>query len=229
MTVSCVVWKITAHIPVLNTATETLELESSVKHSIDDITTLADFLSTFQQSLLSTSSQISSLQTKSAEIDEQLSKQKTQAKEIDELLKELVIPPSLINLIMNKDLTDVDAWIDGCKSIEGYLRSVEKHQDVKARVQLQTVLQVLKMKVSTFHLIKYTSKCFRLPIKYVASCSACLHLSKLLQLLILRSIKQQYCLSMHLYTLSSKGKNLASLKKSNVCIPTQPEGITRLV
>ncbi|TIC58327.1 hypothetical protein E3Q05_00861 [Wallemia mellicola] len=141
---------------------ETLGLESSVKHSIEDITTLANFLSTFQQSLLSTSSQISSLQTKSAEIDEQLSKQKIQASEIDELLKELVIPPSLINLIMNKDVTDVDAWIDGCKSIEGYLRSVEKHQDVKARVQLQTVLQVLKMKAAD----KIRSKLFTVLFKY---------------------------------------------------------------
>lgn len=124
-----------------------MELDSSIKNSVQDTETLANFLSTFQQSMLSTSSQISSLQTKSIEIDNQLHKQRAQAAEIDGLLKELIIPPQLINLIMNQELTDVDAWISGCKSIEGFLRSVEKHQHVKARVQLQSVLQALKTKV----------------------------------------------------------------------------------
>ena len=132
---------------VLSTAAEALELDDSIERSIQDTDSVATFLSTFQQSLLSTSSQISSLQTKSTEIDEQLQKHRAQADAIDALLKELVIPPQLIQLVMHKELTDVEAWVSACNGIEGFLRSVEKHQHVKARVQLQGVLQALKMKV----------------------------------------------------------------------------------
>ncbi|TIA68317.1 hypothetical protein E3P91_04120 [Wallemia ichthyophaga] len=152
----------------LSTAAQTMELDSSIKHSVQDTETLANFLSTFQQSMLSTSSQISSLQTKSIEIDNQLHKQRAQAAEIDGLLKELIIPPQLINLIMNQELTDVDAWISGCKSIEGFLRSVEKHQHVKARVQLQSVLQALKTKAAD----KIRGKLFSLFVPFQASATS---------------------------------------------------------
>ncbi|TIA88387.1 hypothetical protein E3P99_02663 [Wallemia hederae] len=153
---------------VLSTAAEALELDDSIERSIEDTDSVATFLSTFQQSLLSTSSQISSLQTKSTEIDEQLQKHRAQADAIDALLKELVIPPQLIQLVMHKELTDVDAWVSACNSIEAFLRSVEKHQHVKARVQLQGVLQALKMKAAD----KIRSKLFSLFAPFQASATS---------------------------------------------------------
>lgn len=205
-----------------------MELDDSIKHSVEDTETLASFLSTFQQSLLSTSSQISSLQTKSTEIDDQLRKQKAQAKEIDELLKELIISPQLINLIMNKELTDVDAWIEGCKSIEGLLRSVEKHQHVKARVQLQSVLQALKVKVRRGIFRRgLAHNIYRLQTRYAVGFSACLRPSRPQQHPTSHSTKQQCCSSTHPCTHFSRDRSHRLLKKLSVSMPILHEAITR--
>ncbi|WVW85534.1 hypothetical protein I302_107572 [Kwoniella bestiolae CBS 10118] len=127
---------------------EYLELEQSVNSSTELLSSLASYLSTFQNDLSAVSGQISDLQGRSSEIDSQLKGRKTILPPLNALLTDITLPPSLV-LTLRDTLPsqNPEMWLSAITQLDSKLQLLSSRSSkVKAVQELAPIIEGLKLK-----------------------------------------------------------------------------------
>ncbi|KAK8854712.1 hypothetical protein IAR55_003451 [Kwoniella newhampshirensis] len=136
---------------VLRKRNEYIELEQSVESSNELLSSLASYLSTFQNDLSDVSGQISELQQKSSEIESQLNGRKTILPPLNALLSDITLPPALVLTLRDTlPAQNPDVWLSAITQLDERLTSIKaRHNKVKAVHELEPVINGLKIKALT--------------------------------------------------------------------------------
>lgn len=109
------------------------------------LTDLATFLSTFQHDLSAVSGHISELQGRSKSIEARLASRRAVEKALDPFLKEIVLQPKLIDLVLETDV-GLD-WVEPIKDLSLKILAIRSGPRVAARKNLDEAAEALRVKV----------------------------------------------------------------------------------
>lgn len=130
----------------LERAREYVELNDQVDTSASLLTDLATFLSTFQHDLSAVSGHISELQGRSKSIEARLASRRAVEKALDPFLKEIVLQPKLIDLVLETDV-GLD-WVEPIKDLSLKILAIRSGPRVAARKNLDEAAEALRVKAS---------------------------------------------------------------------------------
>ncbi|WVQ95034.1 hypothetical protein IAU59_002126 [Kwoniella sp. CBS 9459] len=129
---------------------EYLELEQSVESSNELLSSLASYLSTFQNDLSDVSGQIADLQGRSSEIEAQLKGRKTILPPLNALLSDITLPPALVLTLRDTlPAQNPDLWLSAIVQLDEKIALINSRGKVKAVSELQAVIEGLKVKALT--------------------------------------------------------------------------------
>ncbi|ORY35497.1 putative suppressor of action mutation 2-like protein [Naematelia encephala] len=127
-----------------------VELEQSVESSTELLSSLASYLSTFQNDLSEVSGQISDLQSKSAEIESQLRGRRTIQPPLLALLNDITLPPSLVLTMRDTaPAQNPELWLTCIPQLESKLSAIASRPKVASTQQLLPILEALRLKALT--------------------------------------------------------------------------------
>ncbi|KAI0939262.1 hypothetical protein AcV5_000731 [Taiwanofungus camphoratus] len=115
--------------------------------SVNLLSSLEAFLSTFQKDLSAVSGQISNLQERSKDIENRLKSRRKIEKPLSSLLADLCIPPPLAKLILDTNVGE--PWISAISEFEGRLNALKVRARVKAARDLAEVAEGLRIVAAT--------------------------------------------------------------------------------
>ncbi|WVQ80067.1 hypothetical protein IAT38_002168 [Cryptococcus sp. DSM 104549] len=130
---------------------ELCECGQSVESSNELLSSLASYLSTFQNDLSDVSGQIAELQQKSSDIESQLRGRKTILPPLNALLSDITLPPALV-LTLRDTLPsqNPDLWLSAIIQLDEKLAVVRaRSSKVAAARELEPVLDGLRIKALT--------------------------------------------------------------------------------
>nr|XP_031864063.1 uncharacterized protein CI109_000707 [Kwoniella shandongensis]KAA5531135.1 hypothetical protein CI109_000707 [Kwoniella shandongensis] len=127
---------------------EYIELEQSVESSNELLSSLASYLSTFQNDLSDVSGQISELQQKSSDIESQLNGRKTILPPLNALLSDITLPPALVLTLRDTlPAQNPDLWLSAITQLDEKLTTIKaRHNKVKAVHELEPIIEGLKVR-----------------------------------------------------------------------------------
>ncbi|WVF67447.1 hypothetical protein IAT40_002203 [Kwoniella sp. CBS 6097] len=129
---------------------EYLELEQSVESSNELLSSLASYLSTFQNDLSDVSGQIADLQGRSSEIEAQLKGRKTILPPLNALLSDITLPPALVLTLRDTlPAQNPDLWLSAIVQLDEKIALINSRGKVKAVSELQPIIDGLKVKALT--------------------------------------------------------------------------------
>ncbi|OCF31559.1 hypothetical protein I317_07308 [Kwoniella heveanensis CBS 569] len=129
---------------------EYLELEQSVDSSNELLSSLASYLSTFQNDLSDVSGQIADLQGRSSEIESQLKGRKTILPPLNALLSDITLPPALVLTLRDTlPAQNPDLWLSAIIQLDEKIALINSRGKVKAISELQPIIDGLKVKALT--------------------------------------------------------------------------------
>ncbi|KAL1413576.1 Vacuolar protein sorting-associated protein 52 [Vanrija albida] len=127
---------------------EYVDLERSVDESAELLTSLASYLTTFQDNLSDVSGQISDLQARSDEIERQLKGRRVILPPLNALLSDLIIPPSLVLTLRDTEpAQNPQLWLQAIAELEDKMVAVKSRgAKVKAARELEGIIEALALK-----------------------------------------------------------------------------------
>ncbi|KAJ7639000.1 vacuolar sorting protein [Roridomyces roridus] len=128
-------------------AKDYVDLHDQVETSITLLSSLENFLSTFQKDLSAVSGQISDLQDRSKDIEKRLKSRRKIEKPLSSLITDITIPPHLATLILDSDVGE--SWILSIEEFERRLETAKSRSRVKAARDLGEVSEGLRIVAAT--------------------------------------------------------------------------------
>ncbi|WWC71486.1 uncharacterized protein I206_105444 [Kwoniella pini CBS 10737] len=125
-----------------------VQLEQSVNSSDELLSSLASYLSTFQNDLSAVSGQISDLQSRSAEIESQLKGRKTIIPPLNALISDITLPPSLVLTLRDTLPTqNPELWLNAIIELDSKISLISNRSTkVKGVKELIPIIEGLKIK-----------------------------------------------------------------------------------
>ncbi|WWC63385.1 uncharacterized protein I303_105985 [Kwoniella dejecticola CBS 10117] len=125
-----------------------VQLEQSVQSSDELLSSLASYLSTFQNDLSAVSGQISDLQGRSADIESQLKGRKTIIPPLNALISDITLPPSLVLTLRDTlPAQNPDLWLNAIIELDSKISLISSRSTkVKAVKELSPIIEGLKVK-----------------------------------------------------------------------------------
>ncbi|RSH88841.1 hypothetical protein EHS25_003069 [Saitozyma podzolica] len=127
-----------------------LDLDSSVQSSNELLSSLASYLSTFQNDLSAVSGQVADLQQRSADIESQLKGRKTILPPLNALLADITLPPALVLTLRDTQPSqNPELWLSAIAQLDEKIHAVRSRGKVRAAKEMESVIDGLRLKALT--------------------------------------------------------------------------------